>query len=579
MQFYKRQYKFTVLAIFFWLFCFLPLFTNAASLSVSPATGVYQSGTTFTVQVAVNTQGKKINAADGTLSFNPRELQVVSVTRGASIFNLWTSEPAFSNSAGTVVFSGGSPTGYTGSFGNVMTVTFRTIGSGTSRVSLTNGSVLAADGQGTNILTSMNGGNYTISAISNTPQPEVVVEYVPPPNTPSAPTVTSPTHPIETDWSTSTRAVFRWNLPNNITAVRTLLTEASSAVPTRVYEPPISTLSIDDLPEGTSYFYVQLRNGDGWGRVTRYRVNVDSKPLAPFNLSLATSSEPFKTILFSSSETTISPLQSYEVVIPGFPIVTGEIKSEQTTIDLPVLPPGDYTVLVTLINAVGATYTGSISFSIEAFAAPTVLQSPDRLNDKAIPVIKGQTEPGAVVTLSLKTGAQEPQLFTAQANEEGYFTIILENPLVRGVYSYVLSAVSPNGLQSEESNQYQFIVEEPGYITFGLMVVNVLSVLVTMVALLVLLFIIGLYGYRRLFILRRKVSKESTEVQTIVNRKFIELQYLLSTEADQVAKSRKAGSLTKAEDHLVSNMRVLLNEAEQQITKEITDVVKLVDKS
>src|SRR5690606_24690928 len=111
------------------------------------------SGARFTVNVIVNSSGQAINAADGNLTFNPRELSVVSVSRGSSIFSLWTSEPAFSNSAGTVTFSGGSPNGYTGSSGHVMSVTFQALSAGTPKVSLSGGSVLAADGRGTNVLT------------------------------------------------------------------------------------------------------------------------------------------------------------------------------------------------------------------------------------------------------------------------------------------------------------------------------------------------------------------------------------------------------------------------------------------
>ena len=75
---------------------------EAATLRLSPATGGYTAGSTFTVQVVINTEGAGVNAAEGTLSFNPSELSVVSVSRGASIFNLWTQEPSFSNGAGTI---------------------------------------------------------------------------------------------------------------------------------------------------------------------------------------------------------------------------------------------------------------------------------------------------------------------------------------------------------------------------------------------------------------------------------------------------------------------------------------------
>jgi hypothetical protein len=173
----------------------------ASTLSLSPATGVYTTGSTFSVRVVVNTKGAPINAADGTLTFNPKELQVVSVSRTSSIFNLWTTEPTFSNAAGTITFSGGSPTGYTGGSGTVMSVTFRTLGAGSPRVSLSSGSVLAADGRGTNVLTSMGSGAYTVSAVSENPEPEVIIEFVPPANTPAAPKISSDTHGNPDGWS------------------------------------------------------------------------------------------------------------------------------------------------------------------------------------------------------------------------------------------------------------------------------------------------------------------------------------------------------------------------------------------
>ncbi len=135
-----------VLSIALFVTLIIPAFwAEASTLSLSPATGVYTTGSTFTVRVVVNTKGAAINAADGTLSFNPKELQVVSVSRASSIFNLWTTEPTFSNSAGTISFSGGSPTGFTGAAGTVMTATFRTLGAGSPRVTMSSGSVLAAN--------------------------------------------------------------------------------------------------------------------------------------------------------------------------------------------------------------------------------------------------------------------------------------------------------------------------------------------------------------------------------------------------------------------------------------------------
>ncbi len=123
----------------------LPGVVSAATMTLTPGTGVYQVGGTWTTRVVVNTAGKPINAAEGTLTFNTAELQVLGISKGASIFSLWTIEPTFSNATGKVSFGGGSPAGYTGSAGTVMSVTWKAKTNGTPKVNFGSGSVLAAD--------------------------------------------------------------------------------------------------------------------------------------------------------------------------------------------------------------------------------------------------------------------------------------------------------------------------------------------------------------------------------------------------------------------------------------------------
>ena len=219
----------------------------AATLGVSPQTGVFTAGNTFTARVLVNTSGDAINAAEGTLSFNPAQLSVVGITKGP-IFNLWTAEPTFSNSDGTITFSGGSPSGYTGANGAILNVTFRSKGAGNAKLSFTQGSVLAADGRGTNVLTSMSGGVFTIAAAEVAPEPEVI-EYIAPANTPGRPEVSSKTHPDSEGWYAATTAELTWNLPAGVTAVRTLLDENSGSIPTRVYDTPIDSITLEDLEQ------------------------------------------------------------------------------------------------------------------------------------------------------------------------------------------------------------------------------------------------------------------------------------------------------------------------------------------
>ncbi|MEK7067743.1 MAG: hypothetical protein AAB956_01970 [Patescibacteria group bacterium] len=83
--------------------------TYTASLYLSPSTGEYTVGNTFSIDVKVNTGGAAINAAEATLAFNPNSLEIVKLAKNNSIFALWTQEPVFSNAPGSMSFGGGLP--------------------------------------------------------------------------------------------------------------------------------------------------------------------------------------------------------------------------------------------------------------------------------------------------------------------------------------------------------------------------------------------------------------------------------------------------------------------------------------
>ena len=567
----------SVLALGFWFFT--ATVAQAATLSLSPDTGVYTSNNTFSVAVRVNTQGAEINAAEGTLSFNPRELAVVSLNRSGSIFNLWVADPSYSNAAGTISFSGGSPAGYTGSAGTVMRITFRSLGSGPARVSFTDGSVLANDGQGTNILSTMSGGTYTIQAPSAAPEPEVI-EYVAPPNTPAAPVIESATHPSQDGWYTTTTAELRWELPSGITAVRTLLDENPTSVPTKLYEEPIDTISLTDLPEGESYFHLQFRNADGWGRVTHYRLAVDRTEPDVVRVSQATSSDPADPaqVLEVVAYDALSTMAEAVVKINDGEPQRYDLQQGTTTLTLPSLPPGYHTVFLEARDAAGNSQIVTHSFTITAFEKPAFTEYPTELNEQVIPVIRGLTKPNATVDVIFRRVGGEPTVYTVQSNAEGVFTFIPERTLRSGVYEISAQATTESGAQSEVSNVVRLAVQEPRYIRIGSMVISALSIVIPLLALVAgLLFLVWytLIYFRRF---RRRVRVESVEALEILRREFSELQAIVREHETAMQKARKNNKLTKAEQAMIEALDRSLQESQETVEKEIRDVTRLVRK-
>ncbi len=551
---------------------------EAATLKVSPNTGVYTAGTPFTVSVVLNTEGKSVNAADGKLSFNTRELQVVSASRASSIFNLWTEEPTFSNSAGTISFGGGSPMGYKGAAGTIMTVTFRPLAAGTPKVTFGGGSVLAADGMGTNVLTSMGSASFTIAAKGETPAPE----YIPPANTPGAPKITSSTHPDASVWYKEKNATLSWSVPAGVTAVRMLLDETSGTIPTKVYEEPLTEKKIEDLPEGVSYFHLQFKNADGWGRISEYTLRVDTE--APKNFTIteesADANNPSKVLLFTSEDT--SPIREYKIQIDGKEPIIFKDSEGVKKYTLESLMPGYHTISVEAFDSAGNAAVASYSLTIEAFEKPVFVEFPTRINTEVIPAIKGKTRPNATVAIevvrasdntiiSVAEGSAEKNPYVVQSNGDGEFIFIPDDTFDTGVYTITAVARDAFGSVSEKSDAIKIIVEVPGYVAAGTVVINFLSVLVPIVALIIVLIFGSWYLWHRLVLWKRKVRKETLEAEERLTLEFTGIVKNLDTSIAELKESRK-GKLTKAETTLIERIESDLKTAQSKISKEIEDI-------
>jgi len=525
-----------ILAIFL-----LPVLVSAASLSVTPNTGVYTAGSTFTVRVSTNTNGKPINAAEGTLKFNPQELSVVSINKTGSIFNLWVTEPTFSNSAGTITFSGGKPSGFTGSSGTVFNIVFRTTNGNTARVSFIDGAVLANDGKGTNVLSGMSGGTYTVQAVTSQPTPEVI-EYVAPANTPAMPNITSGSHGDPNAWYNNSTALLNWSLPSGVTGVRTLLNGNPTSIPTKVYENQIRTITLEDLDEGVSYFHLQFRNSEGWGKVNHYRLGIDTEQPNSFVIALpedANLSNPKQTLVLKTDDTT-SGVNKYSIKIDDEEPYIFEDTEEEGSVVLPELDPGYHSVIIEAFDRAGNGLVNTFSFTIEAFDQPIFTEYPSTISGEVIPVIRGLTRPNSEVEVFIHKIGAEPQ-------------------------QYNLKAI-------------RIAVQQPGFIRVGTMLVNVLSVIIPLVVMsiaLIFAFWFLVFYLRRL---RRKVSVESKEALDILAREFTKLHETLNKEEAKLTDAKRSKKLNKSEEEMFVSMSKALISAQSQVEKEVTDVEKLVRK-
>jgi Cohesin domain len=361
--------------------------THAADLALSPNTGSYSVGQTFTATVRVLPNGDSVNAVEAGLKFDPKLLSVVSISKTGSVFSLWTTEPTFSNAAGTVSLGGGSPSPFTAS-SNIVTVTFRTVAEGAASVSFTGASVLAADGRGTDVFNSGGTASYTITAATTptpTPTPTETPAEAPAAeqenddeaiifgDPPRPPEVGSQTFLDPNVWYKETEGVFAWTLPFDVNAVAVELSDDPENKPqenkTSISEPPVEEFLItkDLVKDGVQYVSVNFKNQVGWGAPTNRKLQIDTTAPEPFvvNVRAGTAPNSFPLLNFEASDVT-SGVDYYEMTIAEQEPIRITPDEAKLGYLLKELEDGTYTVKVVAFDKAGNSRESSAAVLITA---------------------------------------------------------------------------------------------------------------------------------------------------------------------------------------------------------------------
>lgn len=266
-------------------FSLAPIAASAATLGATASKASISTGDIVTVRLVANSAGVAINQGSATLQFPADLLDVLSVTKSGSIFSLWVEEPSYSNTTGRLTFDGGVPTpGFNGSSGTVLTVSFHAKRAGTATLSLSDASLRANDGFGTNVLSGTSGTQITISnAVVVPAAPATPATPAPATATPSSGSakglivgLLSPTHPDQGAWYQTPNPKLTWGLKSGVTAIETVVDQDPDAAPVVAYKPPILEKQLDVLSDGIWYFSLRAKGTDGWGGVETYRLGIDA---------------------------------------------------------------------------------------------------------------------------------------------------------------------------------------------------------------------------------------------------------------------------------------------------------------
>lgn len=314
----------------------------SASLYLSPSSGSFLAGSTFTVSVFLNTEGNKINIVWADIKFPPELLQVTSPTAGTSFITEWIVPPNYSNERGIISFRGGVPGGIDTSAGLVSSITFRAVASGIAKVELTKESkILLHDGKGTDILTTTVNGEYQI--------------LVPPPE---GPKVFSPTHPNPNVWYSDSSPSFSWDKEEGVTGYSWSFSQNPSERPDGVSESKETATSFNDISDGIWYFHIRQEKNRIWGKTSHVEIKIDASPPREFALKIETYSKliGYQTMVYFETTDDFSGVDHYEVSIIDLSAsepTRSFFREELSPYKMPYKKAGKYNAIVRAIDKAG----------------------------------------------------------------------------------------------------------------------------------------------------------------------------------------------------------------------------------
>lgn len=417
-----------------------------ASLYFSPSSGNKAVGSTFSLEIKVNTAGNAINAAEGSIVFDPSKMQVVSVSKVGSIFTLWAAEPSFSNADGTIDFGGGIPSpGYSGSNGTVITINFfaktATTVRGYTEVVMVSGAILANDGQGTNILSSLGKANFFLSPSGVEQAPVTGVE--PGLNL----VIKSSTHPDQTKWYSNNNPAFEWSVPRGVNSVKLLLSHKSLSVPRIVYRPPIAAKIISDIDDGIWYLHGQFDNGP----IGSYKFQVDTKPPADFTISRSDTNDdtnPQPELLFETTDET-SGVDHYEVKVGDNDWFSVAASLAGKPYKLPLQAPGEHEVKIRAYDQAGNFSEASYLLKISSIESAQITRWPVKIKIGENLTIDGKSKPFAKIKVYISSNPVE---LNVVADKDGNWSVTYDHALSKGTHAIRAYVVDERGAVSISSN-------------------------------------------------------------------------------------------------------------------------------
>ncbi len=585
MHFYSINFKQFVLKFLVVTAFFAVSFhgVEAATFSVSPATANIDTGETITLTVSVSSTSQAINAFSGRIYYPTNLLSAPTINTSGTIVNFWTIQP--SSEAGAVRFEGLvlNP-GFSGTGGKLFTVSWKTEGTGIATFELTQASILANDGEGTNILSGslpksivtigQSGGIVTTPSMSGT-------------NSPLPPLVTSPTHPDPNDWFAISVPQFEWQVPTDATSVSFVLDKNATTTPTQD-KGLTSSYTSAEITDGTWYFHLRLKNSYGWGGTTHFKINVDKTKPSDFTITkVEKEPEDGSTHFLLNATDATSGIENYEISIDASNPVIWQKTTEESLYSTGVLSLGQHQLVVRANDYAGNDIVNVVYFTYEGISVPVILSYTQELDGGTVFRASGTAIANSYVVFDFKKENETwiGRIFSknkisdeniVKVNPNGTFDFTMKTAWKVGEYHFVAKARLDNGAESTLTESYSVSVLPGVFGKFMNMALRIILPIIPILIAVLLLFVIGILilrgwrKYKKMLHIQVGQAKEVTaQSMKIIDQEVVD-------EIEILKKVRAGEPLSVHEQAFLTKLRNDLSVAGNIIEKEIDDVDKKI---
>ncbi len=538
---------------------------HAATISFSPSVSTVSVGNIVTVKALVNTAGKAINNADSIIQFPSDLLEVISVSKGGSVFSLWVEEPSFSNPLGRVTFNGGLPNpGFNGVSGEMVSVVFKAKKTGVATIAFSDSAVRENDGLGTDILTAKQ---------STTLQIGASVPVVPSlAGVPVKPTVTSSTHSEQESWYTETTAILSWVIPSGVSSIQTLLTKNPNETPTLTYDSSVSQRTVTDIANGVSYFHLRYMNAAGWGPTAHYKIQIDN--VSPDAFLPRVRIENSKNIVVLDATDATSGIDSYSLQIDNYPALTVRKDSiKNGEYELPVQTVGDHSLQVVAYDKAGNKTEAHTSFLSPQITAPKIVLSSETVQRGESVIVNGTSAYARVpVEVFTQINDKKIKVYSATTGDDGSFTITSEKLNTSGSLHVWAQLVFSESVQSPLSEKVEMQVDDSLVVQTSLSLIYTLAFVIPTIILIIILTFIMYLGWHKFFGLRRKLQDDLDETVKETHKAFTLFKEELGLQLEKLEKIKEDRDLNKKEEKIFKQLQSNIDDIDEFIHKRLRKI-------